>query len=45
MIYAIAPSVLKPGQIWIGTDNGLIQLTKDEENLARRLTEGIEPWV
>ncbi len=30
VIYSIAPSPLEAGQIWIGTDTGLIQLTRDD---------------
>ena len=29
VIYAIAPSPLQSGQIWVGTDTGLIHLTRD----------------
>jgi hypothetical protein len=29
VIYTIAPSVLKEGQIWVGSDTGLIHLTQD----------------
>jgi photosystem II stability/assembly factor-like uncharacterized protein len=29
-IFSIAPSPLERGQIWVGTDDGLIQLTRDE---------------
>ncbi|HLJ85380.1 MAG TPA: hypothetical protein VKZ53_01075 [Candidatus Angelobacter sp.] len=29
VIYTIAPSPLAAGQIWVGTDTGLIQLTRD----------------
>jgi photosystem II stability/assembly factor-like uncharacterized protein len=29
VIYTIAPSTLARGQIWIGTDDGLVQLTRD----------------
>ncbi len=29
VIYAIAPSPVARGQIWVGTDDGLIQLTRD----------------
>lgn len=29
VIYTIAPSPVEPGEIWIGTDDGLIQLTRD----------------
>jgi len=30
VIYTIAPSPLKAGQIWVGTDDGLMHLTRDE---------------
>ncbi len=30
VIYTIAPSPLRPGEIWIGTDDGLIQATRDD---------------
>jgi photosystem II stability/assembly factor-like uncharacterized protein len=30
VIYTIAPSPLKAGEIWVGTDDGLIHVTKDE---------------
>ena len=30
VIYTIAPSYLRKGEIWAGTDDGLIQLTQDE---------------
>ncbi|HKP47469.1 MAG TPA: hypothetical protein VJT50_12790, partial [Pyrinomonadaceae bacterium] len=30
VIYTIAPSPVAAGTIWVGTDNGLIQLTRDE---------------
>jgi len=30
VIYTVAPSPVKAGQIWVGTDNGLVQLTQDE---------------
>jgi photosystem II stability/assembly factor-like uncharacterized protein len=29
-VFSIAPSPLAKGQIWVGTDDGLIQLTRDE---------------
>ncbi len=29
LIFDIAPSPIAPGMIWIGTDDGLVQLTKD----------------
>ncbi|MGE5245065.1 MAG: VPS10 domain-containing protein [Betaproteobacteria bacterium] len=30
VIFAIAPSPLQPGRIWVGTDDGLVQLTTDD---------------
>ena len=30
VIYTIAPSPLKAGEVWVGTDDGLIHLTRDE---------------
>jgi photosystem II stability/assembly factor-like uncharacterized protein len=30
VVYTIGPSFVKAGEIWIGTDDGLIQLTQDE---------------
>lgn len=30
VVYTIAPSPLQAGEIWAGTDNGLIQLTRDD---------------
>lgn len=30
VVYTIAPSFVTAGQIWVGTDDGLIQLTRDE---------------
>ena len=30
VIYTIAPSPVRAGQIWAGTDDGLVQLTEDE---------------
>ena len=29
-IFSIAPSPIEKGQIWVGTDDGLIQITRDE---------------
>ena len=45
VIYAIAPSAVKSGQIWIGADNGLIQLTEDEGKTWREVSpKGLLPW-
>jgi photosystem II stability/assembly factor-like uncharacterized protein len=45
VIYAIAPSPLKPGLIWVGSDNGLLNLTRDGgthwENITPR---GLPDW-
>jgi hypothetical protein len=30
VVYTIGPSFVRAGQIWVGTDDGLIQLTRDE---------------
>lgn len=44
-IFDIAPSPLEPGQIWVGTDDGLVQLTLDRGAHWRDVTPpGIEPW-
>ncbi len=45
VIYTIAPSPVSRGQIWIGTDNGLIQLTRDEGKTWQEVTpEGLPEW-
>ncbi|MCL5268261.1 MAG: hypothetical protein M1469_09190 [Bacteroidetes bacterium] len=45
VIYTIAPSPIRAGLIWIGTDNGLIQLTKDGGRHWENVTPpGITPW-
>jgi len=38
VIYTIAPSPLRASQIWIGTDDGLIQLTKDDGKTWENVT-------
>ncbi len=38
VIYTIAPSPLKEDMIWIGTDDGLIQLTKDGGRTWKNVT-------
>jgi photosystem II stability/assembly factor-like uncharacterized protein len=44
-IFDIAPSPLAPGRIWVGTDDGLVQLTLDRGAHWRDVTPpGIEPW-
>ena len=44
-IFDIAPSPLQPGRIWVGTDDGLVQLTLDRGAHWRDVTPpGIQPW-
>ena len=38
VIYTIAPSPLRASMIWIGTDDGLIQLTKDDGKTWQNVT-------
>ena len=45
LIYTIAPSPVAPQQIWIGTDNGVIQLTRDGGRTWRDVTpDGLPMW-
>ncbi len=45
VIYSIAPSPVAAGTIWIGTDNGLIQLTRDEGRTWNNITpRELAPW-
>jgi photosystem II stability/assembly factor-like uncharacterized protein len=45
VIYTIAPSPVGAGTIWIGTDNGLVQLTRnDGQNWADVSPRGLPPW-
>jgi len=45
VIYAIAPSPLRAATIWIGTDDGLIQLTKDGGKTWQNVTPpAITSW-
>jgi len=46
LIYAIAPSPLGAGQIWVGTDDGLIQLTRDGGKTWDNVTpKGLPEWA
>ncbi|HXZ20535.1 MAG TPA: hypothetical protein VEG63_11335 [Candidatus Acidoferrales bacterium] len=46
VIYTIAPSSLQAGEIWAGTDDGLIQLTLDEGKTWKDVTPpGVTPWT
>src|SRR5690348_16632392 len=38
VIYTIAPSYVRAGEIWVGTDDGLIQLTRDEGKTWKNVT-------
>jgi photosystem II stability/assembly factor-like uncharacterized protein len=45
VVYTIAPSPVNKGEIWAGTDNGLIQLTLDEGAHWSNVTPpGVEGW-
>ena len=45
VIYAIAPSPLKAGLIWVGTDTGLLHLTRDGGKTWENVTpKGLEEW-
>ncbi len=38
VIYTVAPSPLRAGEIWIGTDDGLIQVTRDDGKTWQNVT-------
>ncbi len=45
VIYTIAPSFVRAGEIWVGTDDGLIQVTQDEGKTWKNVTPAeITPW-
>jgi photosystem II stability/assembly factor-like uncharacterized protein len=45
VIYSIAPSPVRDGQIWAGTDNGRVQLTLDEGKTWQDVTPpGLAAW-
>lgn len=45
VIYTIGPSYLQAGEIWAGTDDGLIQLTQDEGKTWNNVTPPeLTPW-
>ncbi len=45
VIYTVAPSSVSPGLIWIGTDDGLIQVTHDSGKTWQNVTPtGLAPW-
>jgi photosystem II stability/assembly factor-like uncharacterized protein len=45
VIFTIAPSALRAGEIWVGTDNGLIQLTLNGGKTWKNVTpKGLTEW-
>src|ERR1700687_1437683 len=45
VIYSIAPSPARDGEIWVGTDNGLIHLTLDDGKTWQDVTPpGLPEW-
>jgi photosystem II stability/assembly factor-like uncharacterized protein len=45
VIYTIAPSPMHAGEIWVGTDDGLVQLTRDEGKTWNNVTPPeLTPW-
>jgi photosystem II stability/assembly factor-like uncharacterized protein len=44
VIYTIAPSPMKAGEIWVGTDDGLVHLTRDEGKTWNDVTPELTPW-
>jgi len=45
VIYTIGPSFVRAGEIWAGTDDGLIQLTRDEGKTWENVTPPeLTPW-
>lgn len=45
VIYTIAPSSVTAGEIWVGTDDGLIQLTRDGGKSWQNVTPpGLSAW-
>jgi hypothetical protein len=45
VISAVTPSALERGLVWVGTDNGLVHLTRDDGlNWSDVTPEGLLPW-
>ncbi len=45
VIYTIAPSPVRPGMIWVGSDDGLIHITTDGGKKWENVTPpGLRPW-
>ena len=46
VIFSIAPSPVQAGRIWIGTDDGLVQITNDGGTTWRKVTPpGVPEWA
>lgn len=46
LIYSIAPSPVASGEIWVGTDDGLVQLTRDGGRTWKNVTPpGMPEWA
>ncbi|HEY4441714.1 MAG TPA: hypothetical protein VGN14_14740, partial [Candidatus Elarobacter sp.] len=44
-ILSVAPQKAAPGQIWVGTDDGLVHLTRDNAATWKNVTPpGVPPW-
>jgi photosystem II stability/assembly factor-like uncharacterized protein len=45
VVYTIGPSFVQAGEIWVGTDDGLVQLTQDEGKTWKNVTPPeLTPW-
>ena len=45
VVWTIAPSPIAAGTIWIGTDNGLVQLTRNDGQTWNEVSpKGLPPW-
>jgi len=45
VIYSISPSPLVAGEVWVGTDDGLIQVTRDDGKTWQNVTPpDLTPW-
>jgi photosystem II stability/assembly factor-like uncharacterized protein len=45
VVYTIAPSTVRPGLIWVGTDDGLIHVTRDDGATWKNVTPtGLRAW-
>jgi len=44
VVYSIAPSTLRAGVIWAGSDTGLIHVSRDGETWTNVTPKGLGPW-